>query len=227
MIESKTTESDIESKLMELSKLGYRFTRPLQFRHKFSDKAPPEKIIKAVILDTETTGLNQMTDKIIELGMIKFDFCPVSGQVYNIIDSFNELEDPDFPIPPETTKVNGIDDTMVKGKVIDNFEVKNFLQDVRVVIAHNAGFDRPFVEERFPFFADLPWFCSLSQIDWREEGIGSAKQEYLAYTFGFHYEGHRASNDCEALLEILQSTFPNSGKLVMKHFLENILRKIK
>jgi len=222
---NNTEQENVKNLLAQLSKLGYRFTRPIQPRTEFSDQAPPETLIKAVILDTETTGFNNNSDKVIELGMVAFELCPSSGQAYKVLGTFNQLEDPGFPIPPESMKVHGITDEMVHGKVIDDSELTDFLKDTRLIIAHNANFDRPFVESRFPIFKDYAWACSLSQIPWKEEGLSSAKQEFLAYCFGFHYEGHRASNDCQALLEILQQNFPESGSLVMKRLLENITKK--
>lgn len=219
------SDEEIQELVVRLSELGYRFTKPLKNKVSYSEGIPEGELIKAVILDTETTGLNSETDKIIELGMIAFEFCPKTGKTYRVLDTFNELEDPGFPIPPDSTKVHGINDDMVNGKFIDDSKVSSFLDGVRLIIAHNARFDRPFVESRFPIFKDYAWACSLSQIPWSEEGISSAKQEFLAYCFGFHYEGHRASNDCQALLEILQQTFPESGSLVMKRLLENITKK--
>ena len=42
-----------------------------------------------------------------------------------------------------------------------------------MVIAHNAGVDRNFIEKRLPVFADLPWGCSFQQVNWAAGGIGS------------------------------------------------------
>lgn len=89
-------------------------------------------------------------------------------------------------------------------KRINDAEVESLLADVSLVIAHNAGFDRVFVESRFPIFATKAWACSFKQIPWSEEGISSGKLEFLAYNCGFHFTGHRASTDCHALLEVLQ-----------------------
>ena len=60
---------------------------------------------------------------------------------------------------------------MVAGHVIDPAEVEAFAQDAVLVIAHNAGFDRRFVEKLAPGFALKGWACSQSQIDWAGEGI--------------------------------------------------------
>ena len=49
------------------------------------------------------------------------------------------------------------------------------------------------------------------------EGFGAASLDFFAYKFGFHFSGHRASVDCHALLEILQSELPSSGAKVLRH----------
>ena len=77
------------------------------------------------------------------------------------------------------------------------------------------------METRFPFFADKPWACSLVQVPWKSEGFGAASLEFLAYRCGFHFGGHRASVDCQALLEVLQSELPVSGGKAMKALLAN------
>ena len=199
---------------------GYKVTRPLIERSFYSDEPPPAKLLKAAILDTETTGTNQATDRIIELGIVVVEYCPESGQVYRVLETFDELEYPDGPIPPESTLIHGITDEMVRGKKINDAAVESLMSDVSLVIAHNAFFDRGFVEERLPLFKSKPWACSYAQISWKNEGIGSGGLEFIAYRFGFNYAGHRASIDCHALLEVLQSELPLSGVKVMKVLLE-------
>ena len=125
-----------------------------------------------------------------------------------------------MPIPPESTAIHHITDDMVLGKKINDEAVETLMADVSLVIAHNAFFDRGFVESRLPFFMKKSWACSYAQVPWKAEGMGSSGLEFLAYRFGFHYAGHRASIDCHALLEVLQSELPVSGFKVMKVLLE-------
>jgi len=75
----------------------------------------------------------------------------------------------------------------------------DFLEDITLVVAHNAKFDRMFMEKRFPIFETLPWACSFAQVDWPGEGVGSAKLEYIAYQYGLFYGAHRADVDCFCL----------------------------
>jgi DNA polymerase-3 subunit epsilon len=116
---------------------------------------------------------------------------------------------------------------MVQGKLIDDKKVNKLLQNVVVVIAHNAAFDRPFVEARWPIFESLNWACSIKDIDWREEGFGSAKLEYLLSTQGYFYEAHRAEADCRALLALLNQVLPESQQTVLLAILETLNKPLK
>src|SRR5712692_72191 len=70
-------------------------------------------LAKGVIVDTETTGLHAGQDKVIEIGLVAFEFDRDTGEVFRILDAYNALEDPGMPIPPETFEVHGISDEMV------------------------------------------------------------------------------------------------------------------
>ncbi|MGZ8982469.1 MAG: 3'-5' exonuclease [Methylotenera sp.] len=215
-----SAQYNLEEVLAWLKAKDYRVTRPFVERSFYSDASPPAKLVKAAILDTETTGTNQATDKIIELGIVIVEYCPETGQVYRVLETFDELEYPGMPIPPESTKIHGITDDMVHGKRINDDAVEALMADVSLVIAHNAFFDRGFIESRLPLFKKKSWACSYAQVPWKAEGMGSASLEFLAYRFGFHFSGHRASVDCHALLEVLQSELPQSGAKVMRVLLE-------
>ena len=113
---------------------------------------------------------------------------------------------------------------MVKGQSIDLEQVSKMLSEAVIVIAHNARFDRPFVENLLSDFADIAWACSIADIDWNKEGFEGVKLEFLAYKFGFFYEGHRATIDCQAGIEILSRKFPVSGDPVLSHLLKSARR---
>lgn len=209
----KPTDTDDAERLAQLldAHPDFKVIRRLPTRTSY-DEPDGRPLLKGVIVDTETTGLAFATDKVIELAVLLFEFDPATGKVFRILASYDGLEDPGRPIPPESTAVHGITDAMVAGQRLDDATVLGLLADVAIVIAHNAGFDRPFLEERLPAFQALPWACSFAQIDWAAEGIGSAKLEYLAYASGFFFDAHRAELDCRATLEMLQSPLPVSGE---------------
>jgi DNA polymerase-3 subunit epsilon len=220
MIGSKVTMSSLEeiAKSLEQSD-DYRVLRKLKpFERIHIDDAVEKK--KGVVVDVETTGFDSKNDRIIELGLIVFEFSS-DGRIFDIIDVFSCYEDPLISIPPAISELTGIHDDDVKGKKIDDQKVADLLNDVVLVIAHNAGFDRPFLETRFPLFSELPWACSQTQIPWSEEGVTGKKLEYLAQVFGFFYGAHRALDDVWAVLKILSLDLPKSGILIMGKLLES------
>jgi DNA polymerase-3 subunit epsilon len=188
----------------------YRVLRRLDVSREWPAIAGAD-VSQAVVLDTETTGMDPAADKIIELALVKFEYSRETGEVGCIRGVYDGLEDPGTPIPPESTAIHHITDEMVRGQRLDEAAIERLLDGVGVVIAHNAGFDRPFIEKRLPGFASLPWGCSLREVPWEEIGLGSAKLEYLAYRYGFFYEGHRAEIDCRALLEVLRRPLPTDA----------------
>lgn len=176
-----------------------------------------------LVLDVETTGLDVQRDEIIELCMLPFSFTP-DGRVVEIGEPFYGLNQPTRPIPPEITKITGIDDAMVQNHKLDRAEVESFAAPAAVVIAHNAGFDRPITERAFPAFKAKAWACSMSQIDWAAEDFEGTKLGYLAQACGFFYDRHKAAEDCAALLELLARPLPRSGAPALAKLLETARR---
>ena len=195
---------------------------PLELFLKGADIPPSSSV---VYLDTETTGLDARKDKIIEIGMIVFDYDPVTGQPIQVSGTYGGLEDPEFPLAPETIRLTGITDALVAGQHFDDAALTALLSDTRLVIAHNAAFDRPFLEKRLPIFSDFPWGCSMMDIDWEAEGINSRKLDYLAFRQGFFFDAHRAGEDCQALLEILSLPLPLSAQPGLKPILDRLPQK--
>lgn len=190
---------------------------------------PPAVLRRGIVLDTEATGTDIHVDKIIELGMVKFEYCGETGRVFRIVDTFNQLEDPGMPIPAAATAVNGLTDEMVAGLKIDDVAVAEFIAETDLFIAHNSGYDRPMVERRFKGFDTVNWGCSQRQVDWSAEGINSHKLDYIAYKLGYFFEGHRAVADCMALLEALQCVLPLTRTTGLKQILDkhtNVGRRI-
>jgi DNA polymerase-3 subunit epsilon len=100
---------------------------------------------------------------------------------------------------------------MVAGQRIDEAAVSAFVEDAVIVIAHNAGFDRKFVERYWPVFERRAWGCSATEVEWRKHGFEGSRLAYLLYGAGFFHYAHRAVDDCHALLEILALELPTTG----------------
>lgn len=188
-------------------------------REHYHRPAEGERLRKAAFVDVETTGLDRSRELIIELGVVLFSYA-VSGQVVQIIAEYGGFDDPGIPIPPHITQLTGITDEMVRGQRLDEARLKLLFAEADLIIAHNAAFDRPFVERRLsgldPSAAgvisdDKPWACSQREVPWREHGFESAKLEFLAYRYGLFYDGHRALDDCRIAVHLLAQPLPGAA----------------
>jgi DNA polymerase III subunit epsilon len=197
----------------------YRVTSRLEPQAEYHPPDTSPKLIAAVV-DVETTGTNPDRDKIIEFGICLFEYYRQNGRIYKVIGSWEWLEDPGCSIPPEITNITGITDEMVAGHTIDDRAVDDLLSRVVLVIAHNADFDRRFLEKRVPVFAEKHWACSRFDINWKAEGIRSSALEFVAYSLGFFHDGHRAASDCRATLHALAQPLPGTGRLALQALLE-------
>lgn len=181
----------------------------------------PQKI--GVFLDIEATGLSFTEDKLIELGMVKFEY-NLDGRIFRILEEFNGYQDPEKNISAFITELTGINDDMVKGQKIEESAVAEYLENVDLIIAHNAMFDRSFFEITFPNIQPKAWACSMYDVSWTQEKIESHKLEYIAYRYNFFYEGHRAIIDCLVGIHILNQELYNSKQLVFKQLLDNAMQ---
>lgn len=198
---------------------SYRILRRLEPRANYHapDGTPTRR---GVFLDVETTGLDPATDEIVELAMVPFDFSS-DGRIFAVHESFSRFRDPGRPIPAAVTALTGITDAMVAGASIDAAEIEVFLGPAALVIAHNASFDRRFMERLCGAFVTLPWGCSWAEVPWADEGFDGAKLAHLAAAQGFFHDGHRAVHDCRAGIEILARTLPRSGRTALGVLLES------
>ncbi|MBR0925159.1 DNA polymerase-3 subunit epsilon [Bradyrhizobium ottawaense] len=173
----------------------------------------------AILLDTETTGLDHARDEIIELGMVKFDYS-ADGRIICVRDTFSAFNEPSAPISAEVTALTGITDEMVAGQRFDDAAVTAFAESGVIMIAHNSDFDRRFVERYWPVFEHKAWGCSMSEIDWRKHGFAGAQLGYLLNGAGYFHQAHRAVDDCHALLEVLAFELPTIGSPALALLLE-------
>jgi DNA polymerase-3 subunit epsilon len=197
----------------------YRVTSRLEPQAEYHPGDGIPKLVAAVV-DVETTGINPDSDRIIELGIYLFEYDRQNGRIYKVLGSWEWFEDPGFSIPPEITTITGITDEMVAGHRIDDRAVNDLLGRVVLIIAHNASFDRRFLERRLPAFATKHWACSRADIDWKAEGVRSSALEFVAYSLGFFHDGHRAASDCRATLHALAQSLPRTGRLALQVLLE-------
>lgn len=202
--------------LLEASQ-DYQVLRRLQPRAPVMG-IPEQDTRLGLFVDVETTGLDPATDEIIELAMVPFRYS-IEGMIVDVGEPFDRLREPSTSIPPTIAALTGITDTMVAGQRINPEEVTQFALSAAVIIAHNAAFDRKFLERFCPSFSFKPWACSMSEVDWAAEGFEGTKLAYLAVGCGFFYDRHRAANDCLAAIELLSRPLPMSGANGLGHLL--------
>ena len=94
--------------------------------------------LDAVVLDTETTGLDPAKARIVQIGAVRL----VHGQVVRE-ERFERLVDPGVPIPASATAIHHIDDSAVKGApgFAEAFDALEQFRGGRIVVGHNLGFD--------------------------------------------------------------------------------------
>jgi DNA polymerase-3 subunit epsilon len=159
------------------------------------------------ILDTETTGLNHKSDEIIEIAIRKWVYHKKDHCLIKPIEEYAELNEPvNNEISEMITDLTGITKEDVKDKKIDWEKVSKIIAESDFILAHNAGFDRPMIEavpQIKEASASKFWACSFKQVDWASKGFISSKQELLSIFHGFHYSGHRALTDIDALANLL------------------------
>lgn len=152
--------------------------------------------------DTETTGLNPEEEKILEIGAVSFDKLGIRAR-------YNVLINPQRKILPEITRVNGIDDSMVSGKLTFADNAVHFLNFINntVLIAHNAPFDLGFVNNELKIAGMNPLenqtadTLTLSRA--MLPNLGKYNLQFLAKYFEINVvNAHRAEDDARVCMEV-------------------------
>ena len=172
-----------------------------------------KKIENIIILDTETTGLDENKDEIIEIGSILFNVTTKSvlSQVSFLLPvSSNEAE-----------HINGIPSEVTNIKQPWEEGLNFFLKLVDcsdLIVAHNSEFDKKwFGKGRLPNLKKK-WVCSLEDIDWSFQKNLKNRPSVtdLALSFSIPvWSLHRALSDCFYISEVFKKC----------HNLEEILIK--
>ncbi len=221
---SESVEPSGEDLALRLSSMpGYRVLREIDANvgvERLRDTAAGERI--AAVVDTETTGLDSIKDRMIEIAVQRVIFN--DGQhIVEIERARSWLEDPQRPLTPDISQLTGLVDRDLFGQRFDDEAILEMIGASDIVIAHNAAFDRPFLDRRFPRLSDLSWACSLSQLDWRDLGYDGRALGHLVLQSGRFFDGHRAGNDVSALVTLLKTMAPD-GRTILAHLLDRCER---
>lgn len=173
---------------------------------------------RGVFLDVETTGLNSDIDEVIELAMVPFDYTG-EGKIVSIGPTLNQLNEPSSPVPVKITTLTGITNEQLVGKALNLQEIDSIIDQSAIIIAHNAEFDRPFVEKISAGFSKKPWACTLRDISWLDEGFEGRRLSELLAHYSYFFDAHRATDDCLAGIALLTMTLPVSHERVLMSLL--------
>lgn len=156
-----------------------------------------------VVFDTETTGLKDQFDKIIEIGALKV----IDGE---IVAEYNVLINPEIPIPEIITNITGITDDMIKTqKTIEEVlpEFLEFIEDLPL-IAHNAPFDMGFINTNLIRIGkNILTNPVMDTVELARIYIPRAynyKLETLKNYFKLDFGSHRSVDDCKTTNYIYQ-----------------------
>lgn len=150
-----------------------------------------------VVFDLETTGVSVEHDVIIEIAAVKV----VKGKV---VDTFQTLVNPERPIPPGASRVNGITDDMVADAPLIDEALEAFLEFIgdAVLVGHNIqSFDMNFIYDASMSVFQKPvtndFIDTLYMARKCLPELNNHKLVDLAAHYHISKEGaHRALNDC-------------------------------
>ncbi|MBQ0052099.1 MAG: 3'-5' exonuclease [Treponema sp.] len=152
--------------------------------------------------DTETTGLKPSTERLIEIGAVKFNKDGILGSMGTLIN-------PGIPIPARATEINHITDQMVSDSPTEAEVIPQFLEFSKdtILVAHNAQFDLRFVNsvlerQEKPILPNKA-IDTLIFSRWVLPDNEHWTQVFLAQQLGIEVrDAHRATDDARVCMEL-------------------------
>ncbi len=153
-------------------------------------------IERALIVDTETTGLDPAKAELIEVGLILYSVtnqCTLQqfSSLYGLQADSNAME-----------AVNRIPTAALKAmdRVTRHEDtISRMIEDADCFVAHNAAFDSKwFPRMLLTDYPDREWLCTLEDFVWPNHGPGGLINIALAHGIGVS-SAHRALTDCQLI----------------------------
>ena len=154
-----------------------------------------------VVFDVETTGLDPVNDRIVEIGAVKVR----NGKT---VDKFQTLVNPCKHISEDASEVNHITDDMVKGApTIDKVLPKFFsFAGSDMLAAHNAKFDATFLDNacRSCGLSEPAEYFDTMRLSVYWPGLESRSLQSFLDAAGIKNKGqHRALSDAESTAKLI------------------------
>jgi DNA polymerase III subunit epsilon len=162
------------------------------------------KRLRPIYYDTETTGVRNERDRVIELAA----FDPIENR------TFCQFINPGFPIPLEATAIHHITDEMVADAPSFKVVAESFIAfcpSETVLIAHNNdAFDKPFLEQEFKRSGlEFPQFRFVDTLKWARKYRADLPRhtlQSLREVYGFPVnQAHRALDDVIVLHQVFSA----------------------
>lgn len=163
-------------------------------------------MMREIIFDTETTGLDKNEDRVIEIGAVELVNRFASGRTFHVYINPDGRD-----VHPDAQRIHGISNADLAGKprfaeIADEF--CEFIEGAKLV-AHNAGFDTEFINAEFSRLG-LPAVGNDRVIDTlqlarRKHPMGPNSLDALCKRYSIdnsHRTLHGALLDAELLAEV-------------------------
>ena len=164
-----------------------------------SNKRSVESVL---ILDTETTGLDENNNEVIEIGCILFNV-PLKAVLAQL----------SFLLPVESNDaeaINGITVEVSNVKQPWREGIQLFLKLVEAcdfIVAHNVTFDKKWFGKGNLPYLEKKWICSLDDINWSFKKNIKSRPSVTDLALGFNipvWNLHRALSDCYYISEVFK-----------------------
>ena len=156
-----------------------------------------------VVIDTETTGLDPLHDRIIDIGAVRLD------EALGVTERFTTLVDAGVPIPLFVTRLTGIEDAHVAGapRIAEALAGLRAFAGDAILVGHNAAFDRDHLAAAARRAGAAPldneWFDTLEAALLLYPELDRHALPVLAEELRLETRAHRALPDAEATAEVL------------------------
>lgn len=175
-------------------------------------------------IDVETTGTNAAYGKVIEVGVLRFEYP-------NIVKKFHTLINPEIPVDPFIFQLTGISE-----KDLENaptfYHIKDELLELfdgAIFAAHNVRFDYSFIKEEMdrcnaPF--DVKKLCTVKLARALYPEMKLYNLDAIIEHFGLKCKNrHRAFDDAKAICEFFQIALKNFSKEEIENALAIVMKK--
>ena len=158
-----------------------------------------------VVLDLETTGINIVTDRIVEIALLKINIDGSEEEKLMLIN-------PEMPIPPEVSQIHGITDDDVKDKPTFKEVAKTlakFIEGCDLCGFNSNRFDIPLLAEEF-LRADVDIDFKKHKFIDVQAIFHKMEKRTLAAAYKFYcnkelVDAHSAMADTKATYEVLKA----------------------